>query len=366
VPVRAIVLVLVLAVVGRAEAQQAASVIHASPWALGVVGAGGAMVTDDQRETLGFGGGGGMARIELRARPFDELGIDWIETQLGGAFTLVGPGIGGNVGGVLDFDVGARIAPRFGDARPYLSVGVGVAFTGPYVRPVGNAALGVAFQVGEEIAVGPELGLQHVIQWDGRGYTSDAVFLSVGAAITYRPVPHPPAEPEVIVEVIERETVRERPPQTAFDPAPPAEPTHYEELEFLVDAAVCGAGVDVVTLLPPVLFDHDASELTDPGEVAMHDVLTRVLAAADGSRIVVEGHADATGTSEHNERLALARAHTVASWLIAHGVAHESLRETGHGDRAPLVDGETDEALAPNRRVTIRIEHDGAMREGAR
>jgi outer membrane protein OmpA-like peptidoglycan-associated protein len=358
-----------LALPAAAAAQEAATVAeaarpagHASPWALGLVGAGGAMLTDDQRNDLQFGGGGGFVRVELRARPFDELGVDWLETELRGSFLVVGPGELGNVGGVLDFSLGVRIAPRVGDVRPYGAVGFGVALTGLLARPVGTGTIGLAFALGDEVLLGPEIDVQHVIQWDGPGASSDAVFLAVAAAFTYRPVSHPaPPLPEVRIE--ERTTVVLQPPppaEIAFEPAPPAEPTRMDELMFLMDGAVCGTGVEVVTLLPPVLFDHDRSELTAAGEVAMHDVLARVTEAPDGARIVVEGHADVTGTSDYNEQLALARAHTVASWLAAHGVARESLRETGQGARRPLVDGETTDALAPNRRVTIRIEHDGA------
>ena len=57
---------------------------------------------------------------------------------------------------------------------------------------------------------------------------------------------------------------------------------------FLVDGAVCGTGVEVITLLPPVLFDHDQNVLTASGEVAMHDVLARVMEAPEDARIVVD------------------------------------------------------------------------------
>lgn len=333
-----------------------------SPWAFGVVAAGGAMASDDQRHALQLGGGGGLARVELRARPFDELGIDWLETDVRASFALVGPGVLGALGGVLDFSLAARIAPRVGDVRPYGAVALGVALTGPLVRPVGTASVGLAFAIGDEVELGPEIDVQHVIQWDGPGESSDAVFIAGAVALTYRPVPHEPVvpdAPEVVVVTEEHVTTLRAPApdDVAFELAPPPEPTHMEELSFLMTDAVCGPTArETITLLPPVLFEHDHAELSAAGEVAMHDVLARILAEPDASRIVVEGHADATGTSDYNELLAMERAHTVASWLAAHGVDPARLEETGHGERAPLVGGETADALAPNRRVTIRIE----------
>jgi len=359
--------VLVLAVAARAHAQDDTTPPaatpppgHPSPWAFGMSGAGGAMVTDDQRDMLSFGGGGGLLHVALWARPFDDLGVDWIETEVGAGMLVVGPGERGQVGGVLDFGLGLRIAPRIDDIRPYASVAFGLALTGSLTRPVGTGAIGVAFQLSDELALGPELGVQHVIQWDGPGQTSDAVFLSFGAAFTYRPVPHPPVVPEVEVLVVTEErvtTVRAPAEELAFEPAPPPEPTRMEELSFLMTDAVCGEREpETLTLLPPVLFDHDHAELTAAGEVAMHDVLARVLEAPESAHIVVEGHADATGTSDYNDALASARASAVAEWLITRGVPRERLEQTSHGDRQPLVDGESDQALAPNRRVTIRIE----------
>lgn len=320
------------------------------------------MASDDQRTALQFGGGGGLARIELRARPFDALGIDWIETEVRAGFALVGPGVSGALGGVLDFSLGARIAPQAGDVRPYGAIALGVAFTGPLARPVGSAAIGIAFRLGDEIELGPEIDMQHVIQWDGPGESSDAIFVAGAVALTYRPLAQPPAPPEppqvVVVTEEHVRTLRAPPPDDVpFERAPPPEPTRMEELSFLMTDAVCGpAPEETITLLPPVLFDHDDAELSAAGEVAMHDVLARVAAEPDTSRIVIEGHADATGTSDYNELLALERAHAVATWLVAHGVDAARLEETGHGERAPLVGGETADALAPNRRVTIRIE----------
>jgi outer membrane protein OmpA-like peptidoglycan-associated protein len=341
----------------RAEAREA-------PYALALTGAGGAMVTDDQRGYLGLAGGGGFGRLELRARPLAELGVDWVEGELRGGLLVVGPGIE-QPGGLVDLSLGIRVAPRLGDVRPYLGVGVGLGFTGSDQRPVGTALLGLAFFLIDELTLAPELELVHVIQPDGPHQSSDAIFVALGLSLTYRPVFRDAPAPEVIERetTTERETtrvVREPAEPLPFEPAPPPPPPAMDDLMFLVDAAVCGAGVEIVELHPPVLFEHDEATLTASGEVALHDVLAAIAAAPAEARITIEGHADRTGTDDHNEALALARARTVSRWLASHGVPRSRLREAAEGARHPLVEGESIEALAPNRRVTVRIEHDTA------
>ncbi|MFO0680673.1 MAG: OmpA family protein [Sandaracinus sp.] len=344
----------------RTWAQPAASeaapppAIHPSPWGFGAALLAGAMVSDDQRGPMHFGGGGGMARLELRVRPFDEL--DWLEGDVRASFAVVGPGADSGVGGILDFGLGVRAAPRVGDARLWVGVAIGLGLTGPFGRPTGTLGAGIAFLLGDEVTLGPEIQMHHLVQWDAPGASSDAIFLSGGASFAYRPVSRPPepeAEPAPIVVQQHEQVTHWHPP-----PAPEPSPTYFEELDGLMTAAVCGdpAPSPVVTLLPPVLFEHDASVLTAAGEVAMHDVLARIVEAPAELRVIVEGHADATGTDDYNELLAFDRARTVADWLVAHGLPEARVEARGQGERAPLVDGASIDALAPNRRVTIRLE----------
>ena len=199
------------------------------------------------------------------------------------------------------------------------------------------------------------------MQNDGPLQSDDALFVSFGLALSYRQVSHAPAIPDVpeasLSErvTIQRETVvRER-----FAPPPPA-PVVMEDLLSLVDRAVPGSTLQVVLLVPPVLFDHDESALTAAGEVAMHDVLARIAEAPIGVRVIIQGHADQTGEAAHNLVLSSARAAVVGQWLSDHGVPREILREVGEGATQPLVVGEDLVTLAPNRRVTIRLELDVA------
>ena len=90
----------------------------------------------------------------------------------------------------------------------------------------------------------------------------------------------------------------------------------------------------------------------------MHDVLDHVRSASPSTRVVVEGHADQTGDAARNLVISRARAETVSAWLVAHGLPRRRIRLTGEGATQPLVVGDDATTLAPNRRVTIRLETD--------
>jgi outer membrane protein OmpA-like peptidoglycan-associated protein len=350
---------LALSLAGRAEAQTApaapADGVQASDWAFSLRVAGGTMISPDQIDAFGFDGGGGTARLALSARPLSGLGVDWIEGQLSGGLTLVGPGLEA-VGGVVDLQLGLRLAPRLGDVRPFLAIGAGVGFTGPFTRPVGSVSVGLEIALAPEWTLAPEVSLLHVVQEDGRRQSDDALFASLGLTLAFRAAPSPAPEREVEVEHVVVETVVEHDVLIAHaEPMPPAD---MADLLSLVDRAVPGSSLAVVMLVPPVLFEHDQTELTAAGEVVMHDVLDRIEAAPEGTRIVVEGHADQTGDATHNLVISRGRAANVGDWLVAHGVPRQRIRETGEGAVQPLVVGEGTATLAPNRRVTIRLETD--------
>ena len=69
------------------------------------------------------------------------------------------------------------------------------------------------------------------------------------------------------------------------------------------------------------------------------------------ARFAVEGHTDATGRAEHNQRLSQQRADAVRDVLVAQGVARQRLQTSGRGS-AELANS-ADPASFENRRVRI-------------
>jgi outer membrane protein OmpA-like peptidoglycan-associated protein len=81
-------------------------------------------------------------------------------------------------------------------------------------------------------------------------------------------------------------------------------------------------------------------------------------------RILVEGHTDATGSFEMNQRLSEQRAMAVRAALVAQGIAPERVEFRGHGPALPIAENVTAAGRAQNRRVEIVLL--GSQRPGAR
>lgn len=71
--------------------------------------------------------------------------------------------------------------------------------------------------------------------------------------------------------------------------------------------------------------------------------------------IKVVGHTDNVGTEADNQLLSEQRAQAIANILIKHGYDPQRLQVIGRGMTQPLVDNDTEENRAENRRVTIVI-----------
>jgi outer membrane protein OmpA-like peptidoglycan-associated protein len=126
---------------------------------------------------------------------------------------------------------------------------------------------------------------------------------------------------------------------------------------LLVDRAVPATVTrSVASMIPPLLFEHDRTELSSCGEASLYDLLRSIDEAPSDVRVIVEGHADGTGDDAYNRALSTRRAEAVRDFLVAHGVAAERIELRTRGEGAPLV-AETDErALSMNRRVVVHLE----------
>lgn len=102
---------------------------------------------------------------------------------------------------------------------------------------------------------------------------------------------------------------------TVAQPVPPSQPGSPQE----------------ATLLMPLQFDFDSADLTAQARAildvvgeAMQDPMLR------GARFLLEGHADASGSWEYNQRLTLRRADAVAQYLMMRGVEAHRLQILGY------------------------------------
>ena len=102
--------------------------------------------------------------------------------------------------------------------------------------------------------------------------------------------------------------------------------------------------------------------LTPAGRAELDGLVARIKAAGAIDSIKVIGHADKMGKPVSNQKLSLARAKAVASYLKSKGAKAKSFTVVGMGDTKPVVDCDMKQAkdalkqcLAPNRRVEIEV-----------
>lgn len=111
------------------------------------------------------------------------------------------------------------------------------------------------------------------------------------------------------------------------------------------------AGPGKASLL--ITFRTDSADLT-PDAQGILDTLAKAMQSDSlaGLSFRVEGHADARGDAEHNQKLSQSRAESVAKYLAGkHGILAERLMPQGKGASEPMNKERVD---APeNRRVTI-------------
>lgn len=109
-----------------------------------------------------------------------------------------------------------------------------------------------------------------------------------------------------------------------------------------------------VELKNDVLFDVDSSALR-PESQSMLKEISAVFARYPDQTISVEGHADSTGSEEHNQVLSERRAASVSDYLVDSGVNASRIESRGYGEMRPKSSNDTPEGRQLNRRVEIHV-----------
>ena len=222
------------------------------------------------------------------------------------------------------------------------------AQSGPRVRVTGNDTEIRAFQLAKDDVImtadaGTELQVIHV---DGDKYrhvstnwywvllprdewgTQRAGWIS-GRAVELLP----PAEPVKAAAPVNEPVivVRNPPPPPAREVAPPPPPPPAPVVEK-------PAPFEVI-----VNFEFDKSNLTDEAKAVLAAAADRLKGAQDVA-VALEGHADATGPEQYNEKLGLARAETVKRYLAEQfEIAVEKITVVSYGEERPA-DGAVERA----------------------
>jgi outer membrane protein OmpA-like peptidoglycan-associated protein len=103
-----------------------------------------------------------------------------------------------------------------------------------------------------------------------------------------------------------------------------------------------------------ILFDVDSATLSGESRDEL-DQFADVMNRYPKTAILVQGHTDATGSEDYNQRLSERRADAVVDRLSYRGVASDRMAAIGYGERHPVADNGTDWGRAQNRRVNILV-----------
>ena len=139
-----------------------------------------------------------------------------------------------------------------------------------------------------------------------------------------------------------------------------------EELQADLEGAKVervGEGIKI-TFESGILFNVNSSEL---GETAQANItkLAVVVNKYNDTDILIEGHTDITGSADYNQSLSEKRASSVSNYLNVNAVETSRLSTIGYGPNQPLVENNTAENRALNRRVEIAIYANDKLKKAA-
>ena len=109
-----------------------------------------------------------------------------------------------------------------------------------------------------------------------------------------------------------------------------------------------------INLTNDILFDFNSYALRSESKSTLQNLADNFRRYPD-EQISVEGHTDAVGTAEANQRLSEQRADTVRNYLVDQGVTGTRINSIGFGETRPKATNDTPEGRQLNRRVEIHV-----------
>jgi outer membrane protein OmpA-like peptidoglycan-associated protein len=104
-----------------------------------------------------------------------------------------------------------------------------------------------------------------------------------------------------------------------------------------------------------ILFDND-SYFIKPSSYPTIDGIVAMLKDNPKTNVTIEGHTDANGSNESNQKLSEYRAKAVMHYITNKGVDAKKLKSVGYGEEKPISLGNNEEAWAKNRRVELVLQ----------
>jgi outer membrane protein OmpA-like peptidoglycan-associated protein len=303
-------------------------------------GAAHAVGGSQQRE---FGaGGGGAATVELAVGKV-------VGVQASGGAVVLSAGSSPSdttiakqsTGSAFLGTVGVRFRPLGASrvAGPWVDANGGLAQTGSEGRVAVDAHLGWDFRVADKTRwdVGPFVGFTQIMQSDIAFRPDDAriawagIQVSIGASERARPMPPMPTQEKPEPAVLDRDGLAQ-----IEDICPPV-----DELGIVPEGcpgpAVTLVG-DRLEIDDVILFEFDSPGIRKESTGLVLKIAQFITENEGILEVSIEGHADARGTKEYNQKLSEARADSTRKMLVGFGVDEARLRVVGHGKSQLKVD----------------------------
>lgn len=130
--------------------------------------------------------------------------------------------------------------------------------------------------------------------------------------------------------------------------------TSYNELTIDVILQSIQSLQNVSIVLNNIYFDFDKYELKSESFIEL-DRVVKFLNDNPNVKIEISAHTDSKGSDEYNLTLSQNRAEGVVGYLSAIGIDPARLAAKGYGEALPIGNNNTDEGMAKNRRVEMKI-----------
>jgi outer membrane protein OmpA-like peptidoglycan-associated protein len=131
--------------------------------------------------------------------------------------------------------------------------------------------------------------------------------------------------------------------------------TNQMELEKIQARLDMPQGAPKTNAVYQVFFDEDATSMRSGAVENLEAIAESIKTNPYVGTVSVIGHSDDTGNSEYNDKLALARATSVASYLASRGISLDRLKTSGAGAQKPIATNKTPTGRQLNRRVDVQI-----------
>jgi len=101
-------------------------------------------------------------------------------------------------------------------------------------------------------------------------------------------------------------------------------------------------------------FDYDSDIIRTESKPTL-DKIVAMLKSEQTMQLIIEGHTDSDGTTEHNQILSENRAESVKLYLVSAGISSSRLFTKGYGESVPVAPNTTATGKAQNRRVELVV-----------